>query len=359
MIGGFSFCGIDIADLGLEYAPENKDTYVYKPTTTNIHEEVFDGHDGGYYFGATKEPKEFILKCFYQDSHVSEGIMTKAHNVFRKGRSGLLVFKKRPWCYYYATVTDVDTTEMYNYLNGLFVVTMKAYYPLARGLEVNGRLLCNLPDDPYHDDIMLNTALLESEEMVPQTMYTTLPSNPILLYNPGTERADVGIVISGSAGGGVTIRNLTTDQSCRYTNFDTGASGEIYTDGINGKTILNQNGVKTLAFMYHDFGFIELEPAYPIIRSIDVSYNGTTVTTTENLLALEPEPDWYAGKYIYLDDAWYKIVSCDDLHTLTISSDAGEGVCTTDIVLMNEINVITSQNTDLLKISFVYKPTFA
>ena len=31
MAGGFTFCGVDCEKLGLEYTPENKETYVYKP----------------------------------------------------------------------------------------------------------------------------------------------------------------------------------------------------------------------------------------------------------------------------------------------------------------------------------------
>lgn len=59
MQGGFSFCGTDIADLGLEYVPETANTYVFAGSDYKIHEQVFDGHHGGYYYGSTVSPKVF------------------------------------------------------------------------------------------------------------------------------------------------------------------------------------------------------------------------------------------------------------------------------------------------------------
>ena len=361
MKGGFSFCGIDIADIGLEYAPENKDTYVYRPTEFNIHEETFEGHDGGYFYGVTRQPKEFILRCYYEDTHIAKGVLAKAYSLFKVGKSGMLIFQRRPWCYYYATVTSVDQTNMYSYLNGMFVVTMKAYYPLARGLEVNGKLMSNAVGDPYHGEIMMNTAILEKEVMVPPTTFTTIPSNPILLYNPGTERANVSIVLQGQAGSepgdGVVIENTTINQSCRYVLFNTTGTKEVHTDGISGKTTYDNQ----LAFLYHDYGFIELEPAYPILRNVYVSYTGSTVTATNILYQEEEEKEWYTGKYIYLN-GWYKIASCADKHTLTLETSTGAQTTIhtfrTTIAPMNEIN-ITLTNTTLSKISFIYKPTFA
>lgn len=367
MKGGFSFCGVDIADIGLEYAPDNKDTYVYKPGEAEIHEEIFDGHDGGYVYGAMKRPKEFILRCFFEDQNIAGGVMARAYNLFKIGKSGKLIFKRRPWCYYYATVTAIDSDDLHNYMNGLFVVTMKAYYPFARGAEINGRLFCNKLTDPYHEEIMENTGILEKEEMVLPTSFDSTPEGNILLYNPGTEPADVGIVIAGQAGTGVTITNLTTEQSCRYVGFDTTTGSnlgyEIFTDSINGKTVKRYTedpedlSKTSLAFLYHDYGFIELAPSFPVIRDLYVQYNGSMVSVTNMLFQEEDEKEWYKGKYIFLGDSWYKIAECIDKHTLSLETSAESGSCKTTIVLMNEISIET--NGTLSKISFIYKPTFA
>lgn len=366
MRGGFTFCGIDIEDIGLNYAPENRDTYVYSPGVENIHEETFEGHNGGYMYGSYRQPKDFTLRCYYEAQHIAKGVMAKAYSLFRVGKSGLLVFKRRPWCYYYVTVVDINHDEMYNYENGLIVITMKAYYPYARGVEINGRMLCNLYTDPYHEEIMSNTALLDKEEMVPQTSFTSPPVNPheIILFNPGTERASVSLVIAGQAGDGVTIYNKTTDQTCRYVAFNTSENEYIYTDGFSGKTVLDNGSSRNLAFLYHDYGFIELEPAYPIKRNIYATYNGLNVSV-KNLLYEDDEDyrkGWYIGKYIYLDD-WYKINEVIDKHTLNVMPRNGQtpgiGERSTSIALMNELIVTPTQDTTISKLNFIYKPTFA
>lgn len=368
MKGGFSFCGIDIEDVGLNYAPENKDTYVYRPGTSNIHEETFEGHDGGYNYGATKEPKEFLLRCYYEDEHIARGLMAKAHNLFKVGKSGILIFKRRPWVYYYATVTNVNTDDMYSYLNGLFVITMKAYYPVGRGVEINGKLLSNTYLDPYHGEIMLNTAMLDDDSIVPATSFTSITQQKeIVLFNPGTERAEVSIVISGQAGDGVTIYNKTTDQLCKYVAFNTSGSEYVYTDAISGKTVLDSGSNplsptnnRRLAFLYHDFGYIELEPAFPILREIFVNYSSNSVIATNILYQDEEEREWYTGKYIYLDK-WRKIQECSDEHTIVLEGVYPEtsGSVQTSIVLMNELIITPTEGSNLTKLNFIYKPTYS
>lgn len=372
MKGGFSFCGIDIEDIGLNYAPENKDTYVYAPGIENVHEETFEGHNGGYAYGAYKEPKEIILRCYYEEEHIAKGLMAKARALFKVGKSGLLVFKRRPWCYYYATVTNVNADDVYSYLNGLFVVTMKAYYPYARGIEVNGHMFYNLTTDPYHGEIMANTGLFDKEFFVPQMSFENITgSTNIILYNPGTERANVSLVISGHSEDGVTIYNKTTEQTCRYVAFDTKNNEYVYTDGITGKTVADEGvapfvptNARRLAFLYHDYGYIDLEPAFPIIRDMFVQYGGSTVHTV-NLLYNTGEDykkEFYKDKYIYLD-GWYKIMECTGKQTLTIYPSNGQypesGSIKTNIVTMNELTITPSQGTVITRLNFIYKPTYS
>ena len=65
MKGGFEFCDVDIADLNLEYAPENENTFVFAPAEVSSNFDAFDGHNGGYYYGSWTEPTEFVLRCFF------------------------------------------------------------------------------------------------------------------------------------------------------------------------------------------------------------------------------------------------------------------------------------------------------
>lgn len=375
MKGGFSFCGVDIFDIGLEYAPENKDTYVYAPAESNIHEETFEGHDGGYSYGASKQPKVFTLRCYYEEKHIAQGVLAKTLDLFRVGRKGMLIFKRRPWCYYYATVTaNPDISQIYNYLNGVVTITMKAYYPYARGYNVTDdanedaahkHLFYSEIFDPHHFDMMKNTAILDKAYMVPDMTFNNISSQKsIILYNPGTEKAKVDIIISGTAGNGVTIYNNATQQSCKYVAFNTNNNDYIYTDGINGKTVLDSDGNKSLAFLYHDHGFIELEPAFPILRDLYVSYNNSLVVATNILYQEEGEKEWYIGKYIYIGidsfGDWYKINKCIDKHTLELTKNTQmSGICKTSIVSMNEITITPTQGTSLKRLSFIYKPTYS
>ena len=357
MKGGFTFNNVDIADLFLEYAPELSDTYVFRPTSTTPHDETFDGHTGGYFYGLTKEPKEFILRCFYDEKHINKGIMEKMHWVFRKGNSGKLVFQKRPWCYYYATVIDVDDTEVFNYLNGVIKITMKAYYPFARS------------DDMYYPsnrldyfDVMETTAFFDSESMMPAMDIagesTITSATSFLLYNPGNEFADVGIEIAGNAPTGVIIKNLTTNQECKFIALTSEATTTVNSyvcyDGINGKCILKSPTQANINSLYHDYGCINLAPGYPVTRNIVVSeIDGDTVTVANSVYETD------IGKYIYLNSTWQKILDVVDEHTLTIASDnLQDAVQTTVIATMNELVITPVQSMSITRLKFNYKPTF-
>ena len=352
--GGFSFCGVDIADLGLTYVPENENTYVYAPGETNIHDETFDGHNGGYYYGASKQPKEFTLRCYFEDSAIDSGVMARIHTLFKAGKSGKLIFARRPWCYYYATVTSLPHPELSNYMNGLITITMKAYYPYARSDEMYNELT-----DKDHYRIMRNTAMPEKEDMVPQTSFTDLTEQTsIILLNPGTERAHVDVIVAGDVGSGVTIHNASTGQTCKLVAVSkadtTDVDKEVHIEGISGKTVLRGSSESKLAFMYHDAGFIELEPACEAIRHVFITYTSGNQITLVNILDED-----VVGKYIYVDGDWHKIVNQDE-YTLTIQGTVQNALTEkTMIVSMNEITITPTTTMSLDKLSFSYKATFA
>jgi len=356
--GGFSFCGIDIADLGLSYAPELEDTYIYHPSETTVHEETFDGHDGGYFYGASKKPKEFTLRCYFENSTIDRGIMERINHLFRTGKSGKLIFNRKPWQYYYATVTSLPHPELNNYMNGLITITMKAYYPVARGDD-----MYYLPNMPKYDLVMESTALLEEENIVPDTSFAnleTIKGEPysLLLHNPGTEYSPVSITAAGDAGLGVIIRNKTTNQECKIvamtkaTTSDAGKS--VYIDGVNGLTMLISGSESKPAFLYHDYGFIHLEPAYPAVRNIYAdTCNGNIVTLVNTLY------DNVKGHYIWLN-GWYKIIEMIDANTLELDKSViSMPNNRTIITKMNEIEIEPIDTMNFTHLSFSYKPNYA
>lgn len=363
--GGFSFCGTDIKDLGLEYAPEKENTYVYSPAETAIYEETFDGHNGGYLYGTAKKPKEFTLRCFFENEHIARGMMAKVHQVFRPGRSGKLIFKRRPWCYYYATVSEVPSLELSNYMNGLITIHMKAYYPFARAEAMTDDPLSPFYSertDACHGEIMLNTGLFEKRAWVPPMAFTEITQQEsFVLSNPGTERASVGIVCAGDAPDGLIITNSTTGQECKLVALSkaetTDVNKHVYIDGISGKTVLTDSfgSDKKLSFLFHDYGFIELEPCVPVIRKVFINYPGTQLIHTVNRIE-----ENVIGLYIYAAGTWHKIVEQPDIQTLKVKDSVGAtGDEISMIAPMNELTVTPVSTMDITRLSFVYVPTFA
>lgn len=215
MQGGFSFCGTDIAELNLEYVPDNANTYVWAGAQGKIHEQAFDAHDGGYFYGVTTGIKTFTLRCIFQETHINEGILTKVETFFRKGKTGRLIFKKRPWVYYVATVTDIQVGNITNYLNGFVVIQMKAYYPYGRSDDLF------YPDDAeYKDNIAANSNMLPASMAMTTSAIadgkTMTVQTEVPLYNGGTEAAPVAIEIAGDVGDGVIITNSSTGQKCSF-----------------------------------------------------------------------------------------------------------------------------------------------
>lgn len=364
MVGGFTFDGVDIADLNLEYAPELTNTYVYKPAAAKNHEQVFDGHDGGYYYGSSTQPKEFTLRCFYEAQHVSGGVMTRIYNTFKRGKTGRLVFKKRPWCWYTATVTNVEAGQMFNFENGVVSISLKAYYPFARSDYLG------IPaGSEYRESMLANSALIDENVVSFATSFANVgepiqAEQSILLYNPGTERAKVAIRIAGDVGTGISIDNNTTGQSSRFVAITPDVCANNYyiqSDGLSGQTVLTNGTVVKPGFLYHDYGFIELDPGFPAYRDVIV----TIENTTDNSVFSDGKfTSDMLGRYIYFRSGESaKIVNVVDENIVVIdkhltNSDSGPA----QILKMNELYVKPNPaggQIRLTKLDFVFKPTYA
>lgn len=359
MTGGFSFCNTNIGSLGLYYVPELEDTFVYKPASSESHVETFEGHDGGYFYGSWYSPKEFTLRCYFEDSKIDKGIMAQIYALFKVGKSGKLVFDRRPWCYYHATVTDPIESDFINYENGLITIHMKAMYPFARS-----DIMINTQFEEYHDIIMSNSAVFDKPEMSLQQQFTNLQTDhthplSIILCNPGQETAHVGVSIAGDVGEGVVISNASTGQSMRFvaiTKAVTTDSGkEVYVDSISGKTVLTGGNQTQIKFLYHDYGFISLESSYPAIRDVYIDYTEGNIINVSNILDQN-----VVGKYIFATDRWMKIASRPDEHTIVVhGSISASGSERTMIVPMNEIYIIPDSTMDITSLKFIFKPTYA
>lgn len=354
MQGGFSFCGVDIGRLGLEYVPTIEDAYIYSGSTYSLSEEAFEGHHGGYFFGTTVEPKIFSLRCMFQEKNINHGLLSTIESFFRRGRTGKLIFEKNDWLWYSATVVEIDTSSLINYMNGFVTITLKAYYPFGRCDSVY------LTDGlEFNRSIIENTGLL-NQEMTPANQFGVISENTsFLLYNGGNEYAACAIELAGSAGSGVTIVNHTTGQKARFVCFSrddtTDAGKTIISDALNGKTVLTNGKDAELKFIYHDSGFIELAPSFPIERSVLVNWK----SNSDRVTGLDVFDLNMIGKFIYICGKWRKIISVIDSGTIQINdtvSKTGTGI--TSIVTMNEMSVELGADAALTTLNFRYSTTF-
>lgn len=362
MIGGFTFDGVDISSLHLEYAPDNSNTYVYKPAQGSIHEETVDGHDGGYFFGFTLQPKTFTLRCIYQDEKIADGIMTKIYSVFKQGRSGKLVFQKRPWCWYVATVVSVDTSQMLNYMNGIVTITMKAYYPFARSdmYYIQNNEQENVQDILSNSAYMIGDAWAYDPEIVQDDSITS--NTTVYVINPGTAPAKLAVGIAGDVGSGVSLYNKTTEQDMMFIGITkaitTNTNKYVVSDGINAKTVLTNGTVSSPGFLYHHYGFIDLAPAYPITRDIEVNaITGSSIIHSDGMFT-----ENMVGQYICLNDNSFKakIARVEDSSTIYVESNVPDlSNAKASVFTINEIVVAPIDEMEITKLNLSFKPTFS
>lgn len=266
----FYFDGVDVETFNIYYAPEvnGTDTYVWAPGQSKTQEQIFESHNGGYYFGSNKEPKPFNLRCYYFQTPQTTGLMGDIFKFFKIGRRGRLSFEERPWIYYNVVITNIDINTMYNFQNGLVTIQCKAYIPYG------------FTDKEYNDYpagseeyvvCKKNSNMLDAGSSYPQKNFTnvTIDGNvgrDFQIYNYGTEQTPLIVTLSGTSTDGLTLTaNNTKCEIQPFTNIT-----NLTVDGTTGKTSVNG----TLAFQYHKAGFVLLEP---LMNTIHVSSN-TTVT---------------------------------------------------------------------------------
>lgn len=400
MTGGFSFCGTDIASIGLVYVPETSSMYApYSGATFNVNASTDGTGNGGYFYGTTLKPKEFTLRCLFEDHDVRNGIVSKVMNLFKRGRTGKLVFKTYEWLWWNATVTNVvDTTKFTNYMNGFITITLTAYYPFARSdikaipdfnTNNDDRTLETIKEEfetawtnacmgnaravsiPQLSDEK-NTALSEAKSLIERirqnSEFITITRMPhaaetderlVYIYNGGTERACCAIKIQGDFTDGIVFKNKTTGQECTIQGIDTGTK-EIIVDSLNGKVVLHDptGNETTNAYLYHRGGFIDLAPCGGLIRDIPISTgeNARTFTIRNNVLDVDES---FIGKFVTRASSNMKKIVNVDNGVVTLDGTLANARSTVDIVdQMNEILITKKGSSTIDSIEFIYRPAF-
>lgn len=446
--GGFSFCNVDCAKFGLTYAPDLNDTFVYKNSVHNIYDEEIPAKYGGLYYGTNPKPKEFNLRCYFEQKHLNHGDIDVVLNFFKIGKTGRLVFDTRDWMWYSATVVNVDISPT-NLMNGLIVIRFKAYYPFARtdlryAYDENDIEMFDNYDYNCYEDTMLPVTGEEIEEFdsyityaptyssfdfddeedtnehimgdtimdydsvtfypakIDQGDFEIMPDYEVfldtkeeavftedttihnkafflrknqshdmsfknvtstksfLIYNAGNAIASLSVGFKGEAGDvGLIIRNNTNENEMKFIGFKRSDIGDgyIYTDSLNGKTsYIDSNGNHTLKFVYHDHGYIHLDPASPVaLNTRFKASEGSSVVKVDSYI-----DDLYTGKYILFDDTWYKIIKPFNANSVVLERPAEKsGIFVSHVLTMNEITIeIADDGTEIDEIFFDYRHTF-
>ncbi len=341
MASSFTFQGVSSEAFGLRYAPETRDTYVWTPTSAAVHEQKFDGHSGGYFYGATHQPKDFTLKCYFEENHLKDGLLTHVANFYRVGAQGRLTFSRRPWIYYNVVVVSYDDSGITNIENGIVIIKMRAYYPYGRT-----DLTKMVGDDyPQKYAVWQNTGFTTNMSTLGNTG-STLSGNGYL-FNAGTAYADVAVTVhSLGSGNQAVITNVTTGQSCKVT--DTG----ITCDSMNGSVYYTNN--HNSAALYHDLGFIQLAPGIKYRNPTVMSYE-IEARTGNKAFIYGWFPEGITNDYLRINGGEaYRIDARTD-SGVTIAGYSGQsghvGDCT--VLQRNYITVTSGAS-----VSFAYAHTF-
>lgn len=281
--GGFTFCGVPVKNVGLEYSPELSQTYVYRPTTSNIMADTFEAHDGGYYYGHARQPKVFTLKCYYFLTEIRSGLMKNVYDLFRIGKRGKLVFDKRDWLYYEVVITKINSEEMYNHLNGIITIEATAYEPYGYtdttySQVEDVKLNSNIPNTSK-ELITLAGSLPTTSQAGTSTIelinYGTEPSPLIFGYKSNTDNTNAPAISMYSQ----TTNQLLEMYACTFSSaahflYIDGQSGKVYTAASSGVGV-------SPAFYYHKRGFITLVPADRLTVKGSLASDGTITLTNE------------------------------------------------------------------------------
>lgn len=370
-MAGFSYRGKNIEDFGAVYYIPNESERGQYALPYDVEEQEVNGRDGAYYYGNRVEPRQFDLRCYYEDltQQTKEDIM----RWFGRNTKGRLIFDDRPGVYY--DVIPNDRLEFDDYrgmscdgmkYKGILTIHLKAYCPF-------GKLLPSqmVNDVPFVGTAIVGVSIAGSEAMdadnetiilftaqMPSSTYDVSGSS-FYIYNPGTEPTPLQIRIAGTTTNDAIITNVTNGQTCAVRGMTAGNTTSVNKylkiDTDTGRVTLVGQAIpmgetEELAFDMHDLGYIWLAPMDDFARDITISYtNGSTTITSEGKF-----DTWMVGKYVWLNDAWRKISAYVDADTLTLSAamDA-TGSQTTDIVTMNEI---TFTGFTLSKLEMSYTP---
>lgn len=361
-MSNFTYRGVNLSDYGILYAPENKDWHIWVDGFRSF-EQVIDSQHGGQWYGASVSPKEFELRCYFED--ITEYQLSAATTLFSRGAYGNLVFDERPWLIYKARVVKPCAFEKYvsydGKYSGLVTIYLTAHYPFATTDMVT---LEDATQYTTKQSIILGTTGLIPSSQLPAN---TAPSSIIpranaftnLYLNAGDAEAHTIIKIAGDVGKGVTIYNQTNGMYCKVIGITaaltTSVSKWVEINSRTGEVFLTNGTVNDAGWKYHDRSFIDISPSAPIQRDKTITYAaGSTIGMADDFFS-----DESVGKFIRIGSAWRKITSVNSANSAVVDyTFPGAGSAVTNIVRFNEVSVSPVEGMSLTKFELTSRHTF-
>lgn len=337
--------------MGCYYIPSETEIGL-RPEDFTINDEVVSNKDGSYYYGTTVKPRIFSLACFFEN--ITEQQYAAIQEWLRRDKDGELVFDERPYVSYFVRPNKRIDPRLYiskiggRYLRtGTFTLELVANNPFGKMKIKSYNGMEDFGATKY-------TGIVEANKM---PLSPTVSSSQFIVYNCGTEKCDTIIRVAGvvDAENGLVIQNTTNGTSCKIVGLEANtlpAGAYLEIDSFKGQVRRVAGDNVTLAFEFHDLGYVRLDPCTPYYRDIFVSYENGSRAVRNFTGAFN---GLMKGQYVYLNGGWRYISEVIDENTLNVNANmTATNSEQAHIGTMNTI--VVTGNTALTKFEFDYTP---
>ena len=238
-MGGFSYRGKNIGEFGdVFYIPDAEERGNYA-LPFDVSEQEINGRDGAYYYGNRVKPREFALRCYYEN--LTQQQKYDILHWFGRNTKGKLILDDRNYVYYDVIPYDAVRVEDYRHTacdgslryQGYMTFYLKAYCPFGKlmansvtnnvpmvgSAQIDISILYEPTTDADNETLILLSAKMPSSNY-------PLDGTSFYIYNPGTEPTPLTIRIAGTAENG-TITNTTNGTTCVIKGMTTGNTTSV------------------------------------------------------------------------------------------------------------------------------------
>ena len=275
---GFSYNGVDSSLYHVDFVPDESDRW-FAGADWNVYDADVAWHNGGYYYGNAVKPREFTLKCFYEE--ITQKQREDIRKWLHRNTFGRLMFDDMPFVYWNVRPVSIIKGQKYidsGRYSGTFTITFKAYDPF-------GYLTRKSNQGDEDDNANDYCDLISSDDMPPNP---TTTSRTFSVYNPGREACGLSMILRGQTDNPIEFLNNTNGTRCIIRELPAnGLVLDINADTGMITTHMPSSTYNTeLGFSYHDRGYIRLSPGTNQIQILEQNSSGSWVAPTSLSLSL-------------------------------------------------------------------------